>query len=107
VLSRAGNGYARLMLGIPVRDATAGFRVYRADLLRRLPLARVDSHGYCFQVDMTLRTLDAGEGIAEVPIEFREREFGESKMSRGIVVEAMRRVTRWGFERRVLRRRHV
>jgi dolichol-phosphate mannosyltransferase len=107
VLSRAGNGYARLMLGIPVRDATAGFRVYRADLLRRLPLARVDSHGYCFQVDMTLRTLDAGERVAEVPIEFREREFGESKMNRGIVLEAMRRVTRWGFERRVLRRRHV
>ena len=106
VLSRAGNGYARLVLGIPVRDATAGFRVYRADLLRRLPLARVDSHGYCFQVDMTLRTLDAGEAIVEVPIEFREREFGESKMSRGIVLEAMRRVTRWGFERRVLRRRH-
>lgn len=104
VLSRAGNGYARLALGIPVRDATAGFRVYRSELLRRLALSTVDSHGYCFQVDMTLRTLDAGAGVVEVPIEFREREFGESKMDRGIVVEAMRRVTRWGFERRILRR---
>ena len=103
-LSRAGNGYVRLALGIRVRDATAGFRVYRAELLRRLPLARIDSHGYCFQVDMTLRTLDAGERIVEVPIEFREREFGESKMDGGIVVEAMRRVTRWGIERRILRR---
>lgn len=103
-LSRAGNAYVRFALGIDVRDATAGFRVYRADLLRSLPLARIDSHGYCFQVDMTLRTLDAGAAIVEVPIEFREREFGESKMDRGIVVEAMRRVTRWGIERRILRR---
>lgn len=106
-LSRAGNGYVRLALGIDVRDATAGFRVYRAELLQSLPLSTVDSHGYCFQVDMTLRTLDAGARIVEVPIEFREREFGESKMDRGIVVEAMRRVTRWGFERRVLRRRRA
>jgi dolichol-phosphate mannosyltransferase len=104
-LSRAGNGYARLVLGIEVRDATAGFRVYRADLVRRLPLSSVDSHGYCFQVDMTLRTLDAGARIVEVPIQFREREFGESKMNRGIVLEAMRRVTRWGLERRILHRR--
>jgi dolichol-phosphate mannosyltransferase len=104
VLSRAGNAYARVVLGIDVRDATAGYRVYRADLLARIPLDDIVSHGYCFQVDMTLRVLDAGASIVEVPIEFREREHGESKMSRGIVVEAMVKVTQWGFARRVLRR---
>lgn len=104
-LSRAGNGYARLALGIDVHDATAGFRVYRSDLLARIPLHDIVSHGYCFQVDMTLRVLDAGAAIVEVPIEFREREYGESKMSRSIVVEAMLKVTQWGFERRILRRR--
>ncbi|RUR01920.1 polyprenol monophosphomannose synthase [Labedella endophytica] len=103
-LSRAGNGYARLALGISVHDATAGFRAYRAELLRRIPLDDIVSHGYCFQVDMTLRVLDAGATIEEVPIQFREREYGESKMSRSIVIEAMLKVTQWGFERRILRR---
>ncbi|RWZ53252.1 polyprenol monophosphomannose synthase [Labedella phragmitis] len=103
-LSRAGNAYARIALGIGVKDATAGYRVYRAELLERIPLDDIDSHGYCFQVDMTLRVLDAGESIVEVPIEFREREHGESKMSRSIVIEAMLKVTQWGFARRVLRR---
>jgi len=100
LLSRGGNSYARLMLGIPVRDATAGFRAYRSSLLSRLALETIDSRGYCFQVDMTLRTLDAGEQIVEVPIEFRERERGESKMSQAIVVEAMLKVTQWGLRRR-------
>jgi dolichol-phosphate mannosyltransferase len=103
-LSRAGNAYARIALGIGVRDATAGYRVYRSDLLARIPLDDIVSHGYCFQVDMTLRVLDAGAGIVEVPIVFREREYGESKMSRAIVVEAMLKVTQWGFARRILRR---
>jgi dolichol-phosphate mannosyltransferase len=101
VLSRGGNLYVRLALGIAVQDATAGYRVYRADALRALDLDGVDSKGYCFQVDMTLRTLDAGFGIVEVPIEFREREIGESKMSGSIVREAMGRVTVWGLRRRV------
>ncbi len=101
VLSRGGNAYARMMLGIDVRDATAGFRVYRADVLRGMDLTTVDSRGYCFQVDMTLRVLDAGRRIVEHPITFREREAGESKMSGGIVVEAMRNVTRWGVRRRL------
>ena len=100
LLSRGGNVYARLMLGIHVRDATAGFRVYRADVLRRIDLTGVDSKGYCFQVDMTLRVLDAGGTIVEHPITFRERERGQSKMSRGIVAEAMWRVTVWGVLRR-------
>ncbi|MET0822144.1 MAG: polyprenol monophosphomannose synthase [Aeromicrobium sp.] len=103
LLSRGGNGYARLALGIHVNDATAGFRVYRADILRRIDLTSIDSKGYCFQIDMTLRVLDAGGSIAEHPITFRERERGESKMSRSIVAEAMWKVTLWGVARRFRR----
>ena len=98
-LSRAGNLYSRLALRISVRDATAGFRAYRADVLAAMPLEKVASRGYYFQVDMTLRTLDAGHEIVEVPIEFREREAGVSKMSGGIVREAMLKVTVWGAQR--------
>ncbi|GAA0958595.1 polyprenol monophosphomannose synthase [Frigoribacterium faeni] len=98
-LSRAGNLYSRLALRISVRDATAGFRAYRADVLAAMPLERVASRGYFFQVDMTLRTLDAGHTVVEVPIEFREREAGVSKMSGSIVQEAMLNVTVWGAQR--------
>jgi dolichol-phosphate mannosyltransferase len=103
LLSRGGNAYARLALGIDVSDATAGFRVYRAGILRRIDMSSIDSKGYCFQVDMTLRVLDAGGSIVEHPITFRERERGESKMSRGIVAEAMWKVTLWGVARRFRR----
>ena len=99
LLSRAGNAYARFMLRVRVRDMTAGYRAYRAEVLRDIALDEIDSRGYCFQIDMTLRTLDAGWRIAERPIEFRERTTGVSKMSSGVVVEAMRRVTAWGFTR--------
>ena len=99
LLSRAGNAYARFMLRLGVRDVTAGYRAYRAEVLRGLPLDAIDSRGYCFQIDMTLRTLDAGWRIVELPIEFRERTAGRSKMSRAIVVEAMLRVTAWGIAR--------
>ena len=101
LLSRGGNTYARLLLGITVRDATGGFRVFRSDALRALPLDEVNSKGYFFQVDMTVRILDAGFRIIEVPIEFREREAGTSKMSHMIVVEAMLKVTLWGAKRRL------
>lgn len=104
-LSRGGNSYARVVLGIQTRDATSGFRAYRADLLRRLHLADVHSRGYCFQIDMTLRSLDAGAQVTEVPIVFRDRISGESKMSRSIVAEAMLRVTWWGVLRRLSPRR--
>lgn len=97
VLSRGANTYVRLMLGMPVRDATAGFRVFRAEALRRLPLAEIESQGYCFQVDMTLRVHRDGGGIAEVPISFVERAEGVSKMSRSIIVEALTRTTAWGL----------
>lgn len=103
MLNRAGNTYARIMLGLSVRDATAGYRVYRAAVLAGFEFASVDSKGYCFQIDLTLRTVDAGFAIAEVPIHFREREFGVSKMSRAIVIEALLKVTGWSFTRRVRR----
>jgi dolichol-phosphate mannosyltransferase len=101
LLSRAGNAYARALLRLGVRDVTAGYRAYRADVLRDLPLDEIDSRGYCFQIDMTLRTVDAGWRIVERPIEFRERTAGRSKMSKAIVVEAMLRVTAWGIARLV------
>ncbi len=99
-LSRGGNTYTRLALGMPVHDATAGFRAFPADTLRRIDLASVESHGYCFQVDMTWRVVRGGGTVAEVPITFVERAAGESKMSRAIVLEALRKVTLWGARRR-------
>jgi dolichol-phosphate mannosyltransferase len=99
LLSRAANTYARLALRVPARDITAGFRAYPSAVLRLIS-TDVDSRGYSFQIEMTLRVFDAGFPIVEVPIVFREREAGRSKMSSSIVVEAMSRVTRWGLARR-------
>jgi dolichol-phosphate mannosyltransferase len=95
-LSRGANIYVRLMMGIGVRDATGGFRAYRADTLRKIDIGTVVSQGYCFQIDLTLRTLDAGLKVTEVPITFVERVHGVSKMSNAIVVEAFWRVAQWG-----------
>jgi dolichol-phosphate mannosyltransferase len=100
-LSRGGNTYTRLWLGLPVHDATAGYRVYRASALRSLDLDGVESQGYCFQVDLTRRAVRAGLRVREVPITFVERAVGESKMSSAIVREALWRVTRWGFDDRL------
>ena len=100
LLSRGANIYTRALLGIGVRDATAGFRAFRADLLRRLVSGDVASQGYCFQVDMTRRAAQAGAVIREVPIDFDERTEGASKMSSGIVREALVRVTQWGVQHR-------
>ncbi|MCJ0699833.1 polyprenol monophosphomannose synthase [Frigoribacterium faeni] len=99
LLSRGGNLYSRIALGIRVHDATAGFRAYSTPVLAGMRLEEVESRGYFFQVDMTLRTIDAGHPIAEVPIVFREREAGVSKMNGDIVTEAMAKVTRWGAAR--------
>lgn len=99
LISRGGSWYARWMLGLSVRDVTAGFRAYRASVLRDVHLEDVESHGYCFQIDMTRRITDAGHRLIEVPIEFRDREFDDSKMSGGIVLEAMVKVTGWGVAR--------
>ena len=101
LLSRGANTYARFILGVPVRDATAGYRVFRRETLRAIDLDSVSSRGYCFQIDLTLRTDDERIGIHEVPITFVERERGESKMSGSIVAEALARVTLWGISRRV------
>lgn len=97
LLSRGGNAYTRIMLGLPLADATGGFRAYRRDVLAALPLADVASQGYCFQVDLAWQAWRAGFHVVEVPITFLERERGESKMSRSIVVEALWRVTVWGL----------
>ncbi len=99
-LSRGGNLYARILLGIPVRDVTAGYRLFRATTLRALDLGTVESVGYCFQADLTVRTLRAGLRVKEVPIEFLERERGESKMDRAVAVESLVRITRWGLATR-------
>lgn len=100
ILSRGANVYTRVMLGLGVGDATGGFRAFRAPMLGRLELGSVASHGYCFQVDMTKRVIDAGGAVGEVPITFVEREAGVSKMSRSIIVEALGKVTLWGLQRR-------
>ncbi|NBU30848.1 MAG: polyprenol monophosphomannose synthase [Actinobacteria bacterium] len=98
LLSRGGNLYTRMMLRLPVADATGGFRVFRAQTLRQLDLSSIQSAGYCFQVDMTRRVHKAGIRIREVPITFVERALGYSKMSNSIVREALWRVTVWGFQ---------
>lgn len=98
-ISVAGNLYTRVMLGMGVHDATGGYRVYRTSVLPGLDLDSVDSVGYGFQVDMTWRAVNRGLTVVEVPIEFHERELGESKMSGAIVGEAMLSVTKWGAER--------
>lgn len=104
-LSKGGNVYARLMLGLPVRDATAGFRAFRADALRRLPYRAAEASGYGFQVEMAWRAHQLGLDIREIPIVFRDRETGVSKMSGDIVKEAMKLVTLWGLSRLLVWRR--
>jgi len=100
VLSVGANIYTKLMLGMAVNDATAGYRAYRASALRTMGLQGVESQGYCFQIDLTLRAVRAGLTVVEVPITFVEREVGVSKMGKDIVREALTSVTRWGIEHR-------
>ncbi len=100
VLSRGGNLYSRLALGVRIYDITGGYRAYRAEVLRALPLPEIESHGYCFQVDLAWRAVQAGFRLTEVPITFTEREIGTSKMSGGIVREALLKVTAWGAAHR-------
>jgi dolichol-phosphate mannosyltransferase len=113
LLSRSANLYTRVALGIPLRDATGGYRAYRRRVLESIDLVGVASQGYCFQVDLAWRAVLAGFRVVEVPITFADRERGESKMSGAVVREALWRVTDWGARhrvdqvRRALRRRNT
>lgn len=99
VLSRGGNLYIRLMLGLPVNDATAGYRVYRREILEQIGLENVDVTGYYFQTEMTRLVAEHGGTIAEVPVTFVERELGDSKMDQAVFTESLARTTRLGIER--------
>ena len=99
LLSRAANLYVRAMLGMGVKDSTAGFRIYSSSILKKLNLEAIKSEGYSFQIEMTRAVHKLGGMIIEVPITFRERENGVSKMSKNIVREAMLLVTIWGLKR--------
>jgi dolichol-phosphate mannosyltransferase len=103
LLSRGGNLYVRLLLGVSIRDATAGYRLFRRATLQTIDLEAVESTGYVFQTDMVVRCLRAGLRVSEVPIEFVERVRGDSKMSGHVAVESLRRITRWGVRERVER----
>jgi dolichol-phosphate mannosyltransferase len=100
-LSRAGNAYARTMLGLPIRDATSGYRVYRRRCLEALLERPFAADGYGFQIELVMRAHRAGFHVGEAPITFRERRYGSSKISRTIVVEALWMVTRWGLQLRL------
>ena len=100
LLSRGGNFYTRTLLGIRTRDATAGYRLFRRTTLETIDLASIQSLGYVFQADTAFRTLRAGLRVSEVPIEFIERERGDSKMSRHVATESLKRITRWGLGER-------
>ena len=99
LLSRAANLYVRAMVGLGVKDSTAGFRIYSASMLKRFNMESIKSEGYSFQIEMTRAVHKLGGKIIEVPITFREREKGVSKMSKKIVGEAMILVTLWGLKR--------
>jgi len=103
-LSRGGSTYSRVLLRLKERDVTGGYRVYTAHALERMKLSSVESLGYCFQIDMLLHAVRAGLRVVEVPITFVERTRGSSKMSGGIVIEAMARVTIWGLTGKGARR---
>ena len=104
-LSRWGNRYAAIMLGLAVNDGTSGYRVYRAETLRQIGIDGVQADGYGFQIEMTYRTVQAGLSIVEVPIAFRDRVAGASKMHRSIIIEAFKLVTLWGVRDAITFRR--
>lgn len=107
LISRAGTLWTQIALGLPLKDATGGYNAFTADTLRNIGLDDIASAGYCFQVDLGWRTLKSGREVAEVPITFVEREHGTSKMSQGIVVEALIRTTLWGIAHRAQQLREL
>jgi dolichol-phosphate mannosyltransferase len=104
-LSKTANTYSRLLLGVGIHDITAGYRAYRREVLEKIDLDTVDSKGYCFQIDLTWRTITHGFTAVEVPITFSERELGVSKMSGSNIREALVKVARWGIGGRLTRAR--
>jgi dolichol-phosphate mannosyltransferase len=98
-LSKGANAYANVLLSLGIKDSTSGFRIYHAELLQRMEIATIKSEGYCFQIEMTRRALARGATIGEIPITFIERAQGVSKMSISIALEAVLRITAWGFLR--------
>jgi dolichol-phosphate mannosyltransferase len=98
-ISRGGSAYAQFVLGLEVRDLTGGFKCFRREVLEALDLDAVRSRGYAFQVEMTYRAIELGFKVVEVPIVFRDRQAGSSKMSRSIVLEAIWRVPRLRYGR--------
>jgi len=100
VLSRGGNFYIRMLLGVRLRDITAGYRVFRRSTLEKINLATVESAGYVFQTDLAARAVNAGLVVKEVPIQFIERVRGDSKMSGAVASESLKLVTRWGLRQR-------
>ncbi len=99
LLSRGGNQYASIVLGLGVADSTSGYRVYSRSALEKMHYETVRADGYGFQIEMTYRARRAGASIVEVPISFSDRQRGESKMSKAIVIEALALVTKWALER--------
>jgi dolichol-phosphate mannosyltransferase len=95
-LSKSANAYANLLLSLRVKDTTSGFRIYTAALVKKMEISTVRSEGYCFQIEMTRRAISRGGSVAEIPITFIERAHGVSKMSVGIALEAVFRITTWG-----------
>ena len=98
-ISRGGSTYSRLALGLPVRDLTGGFKCYRRQVLETINLDTIEARGYAFQVETTYRAIRAGFRVVEIPITFKDRADGSSKMSRSIVAEAMWRVPAMRFRR--------
>ncbi|MFY9587119.1 MAG: polyprenol monophosphomannose synthase [Actinomycetota bacterium] len=99
-LSRAGTAYAKLFLGLPLSDATSGFRCYRRAVIEAILMTDIRSQGYAFQIELAWRAWILGFRLGEIPIVFTERREGASKMSRSIVAEALAKVLRWGLKRR-------
>ena len=97
LISRIGTGYARLALKLDLKDITSGYRAFHREVLEQIDLASINSQGYCFQIEVALRSSKDGFSIAQVPITFIERAGGVSKMSKRIVIEALWNVTKWGF----------
>lgn len=101
LISRSGGLWTFICLGIKIKDPTGGFNAFRASTLRAIDIDSIRSAGYCFQIDLTWRTISRGMKVVEVPIEFKEREFGTSKMNKSIILEAFWQVAKWGVDHRI------